>query len=130
MPLPDHTRNAWGEYWKTTAVYKHLSNLREVVSLSSDEDERSAALYSLAYFLYQTLSLEEAEAVCADIARSKPDGFPPTVRLLAEIYARKGDIERALTLAQQLEQHSDARAFRVSESDLREIYRESLRTAP
>jgi hypothetical protein len=130
MPLPDHTRNAWGHYWSTPAVESHLANLRAAASLAPDDDERAAALYSMAAFMNQALMLDEAEATCAEIAKIRSATFPPTVRLLAEISARRGDMSRALLLAKSLEQDPAARVFRISEADLQAIFSAGQRRAP
>ena len=110
--------NVFGSYWLDSCVEKQVANLRRLAEQAPDENERAAALFSLAGLLHQAFRLGEAESVCSEVEALKSVNHPPIMRLRAEIEARKGNLAGARAIARELANDPKARFFCISDEQI------------
>lgn len=110
--------NAFGTYWDERLVARLADVYEQLIAAASTGSEQEAAQYRLAALLKDSLRLEEGAKLCEEIIRLRPNNSHPEQNLLAYIEARRGNMDRARSIARALDENPFASSFRISEADL------------
>jgi hypothetical protein len=117
-----YIRNWLGQYWRKSFVEDLVAKYRELIDSLNDARDKSAMYVSLIGALRNAMMLDEASEVGEQCIGLFGQEVPPMVlRLLAEVEARRGQMDRARARAHELNSRPGGRLFRISDEELAAI---------